>query len=271
MTGSSVSFRSMLLACLAVCTGAMSLAAGAAEREKGSIMIGAFVTDRDTNTRLDSDQGNGTDLDLEDDLGFDRSTSVGRLGGYYWFRPRHRFDFSVFDLSRDASKQIDETIEFGDSTFIVNTVVTSQSDVTITKLDYTFVALDRDQGYLGIVGGLYNARLGMSVGEPALGTAETGHVNAPLPVIGLRGEYAIGERITLRGAAQWFVTPGGDFEGRLRDIYFGADYGIGDRTAIGLAYNLASMDIEVDKPGFEGILDWGYDGVMLYFKVDFGR
>ena len=37
-------------------------------------MLGAFITDRQSNTRLDSDAGDGTDLDIEDDLGLESST-----------------------------------------------------------------------------------------------------------------------------------------------------------------------------------------------------
>ena len=60
--------------------------------ERASILFGAFITDRDSSTRLDSDSGEGTDLDLEDDLGLESSTSVARLGGYFWLGRRHRID-----------------------------------------------------------------------------------------------------------------------------------------------------------------------------------
>jgi hypothetical protein len=252
---------------------AMTFAADAQERrERGSILLGAFITDRDTETRLDSDAGDGTDLDLEDDLGFETSTSVARFGGYYWFNERHRLDVSYFDLSRDASKRIEETINFGDKVFNINTVVTAENDLTIYKIDYTWAALSRDRGYLGLVGGLYIGEIGMSLSEPTLGTAESESVTAPLPVIGLRGEYAVGEHWTLRGAAQWFGITVDDVSGTLRDMYFGGDYAFGERTSVGLAYNLVSMGIEVDKPrGFDGRVDWGYDGYLLYVKVNFGE
>jgi hypothetical protein len=240
-------------------------------RERGSILLGAFVTDRDSETRLDSDAGDGTDLDLEDDLGFEASTSVARVGGYYWFGKRSRLDVSYFDLSRDASKQIQETIEFGDKVFNINTVVTAANDLTIYKIDYTWAALNRERGYLGIVGGLYVGDMSMSLSAPSLGTAESKGVTAPLPVIGLRGDYAVGDHVTLRGALQWFGITVEDLSGTLRDMYFGADYGFGKRMAVGLAYNRVSMGVEVDKPsGFNGRVDWGYDGYLLYFKVDLG-
>jgi hypothetical protein len=242
------------------------------QRERASLVLGAFITDRASSARLDSSaQDPGTDIDFEDDLGLESSLSVVRFGGYYWFKPRHRFDFSVFDLSRDATRQIDETIEFGDEIFQINTVVTTNNDLSIAKLDYTFAPLNRERGYLGITGGLYVSSTKISLSEATLGTAESESLTAPLPVIGLRGDYEITERITLHGAAQWFGIDTGDVKGRLLDTYVGADYTFGRRVAVGLAYNDVSMSITAEEgQGFNGALDWGYDGILLYLKVDFG-
>jgi hypothetical protein len=116
------------------------------ERERGGLLLGAFITDRATSARLDSGQGSGSDISFEDDLGLESSTSVFRFGGYYWFTPRQRFDFSVFDLSRDASRRIDETIDFGDQTFLINTVVMSEttcpSPSSITRSRPSVVSVD---------------------------------------------------------------------------------------------------------------------------------
>jgi hypothetical protein len=265
---------------LAAALGAVSLAAWmpATARaqptvgaERASIMLGAFVTDRDSEARLDSDSGQGTDIDLEDDLGLDSSMSVARFGGYLWFGRRSRFDMGYFDLSRDASRAIQETIDFGDRTFAVNTVVESEQDLTILKADYTFAVLAKDRGWLGITGGLYIAEMTMSLRQATLGTYESEDVTAPLPLFGLRGDYAINDRITLRGAMQWFGFEAEGVDGRLTDIYVGADYGFGKRMAVGLAYDRVSMNLGAqDADGFDGRLNWGYDGLLLYFKVDLG-
>ncbi len=243
-----------------------------AGRERGSILFGAFITDQAADTRLDSDQGEGTDIDLEGDLGFDPSTSVARVGGYYWFNDRHRVDLAYFDMSREGSKRIEETIEFGDETFVINTVIESESDLTIIKADYTFAVLARDRGYLGLTGGLYVAETRLALRQATLGSFESEDVTAPLPVFGLRGDYAITDKITLRGAAQIFRFESDDVEGRFRDFYIGADYSFTRRVAAGLAYNEVSMNLSaVEDRGFESHLDWGYDGFLLYVKIDSGK
>lgn len=249
-----------------------SAQSGGYEHGRASISIGAFITDRDTETRLDSNAGLGTDIGLEDDLGLDSSTTVFRFSADVWFKPRQRFDFSVFDLSRSASREISETIEFGDEIFAINTVVNTDSDLTITKLDYSFAVLSRPRGYLGLTGGLYVMDTRLSLSEATLGSVETEDLTAPLPVIGLRGEYAISDRFTLRGASQWFSIDLDDASGDLQDFYIGSDYRFGDRFFLGLAYNKVTMDVRSDDDeGWTGRLDWGYDGWLLYFKTEFGR
>ena len=243
------------------------------QRERGSVLLGAFVTDRSTSARLNSSGGGaGNDIDLENDLGLESSTSVARFGAYFWLKPRQRIDFSIFDLSRDASRQIQKTIDFGDQTFNINTVVTTANDTTIGKIDYTFAVLNKQRGFLGLVGGLYVSANKLTLSAPAVGTAESEDLTAPLPVVGLRGEYEITERITLRGASEWFGIDTGDVSGRLVDTYVGGDYSFGRHVALGLAYNDVSLNVDsTDQTGWSGTLDWGYDGILLYLKVDFGR
>ena len=255
-------------------------AAGLAQDERypdgrSGIILGWFITDRDTETRFDSDSGRGTDIQMEDDLGLESSMTVGRLGGYFWMKPRHRLDFSVFDLSRTASRRIDETIEFGDETFSINTLITSTFDLTITKIDYTFAPLSRPGGYLGFNAGFYIAATEVSLaasGQNVQATRESEDLTAPLPVFGLRGEFEVTDRITLGGAAQFFKIEIDDTSGSLRDIFIGADYSLGENYAVGLAYNDVSMSIKSEEEGgFRGSLDWGYDGWLIYFKAGFGR
>jgi hypothetical protein len=237
--------------------------------ERGSVLFGAFITDRDTSTRLDSDAGPGTEIDLEDDLGLETSMSVVRVGGYLWLGRRHRFDAAFFDLSRDATKPIQETIHFGDQTFEIDSVVETEQDLSIIKADYTFAAVARDRAFLGVTGGLYILETRMALRQAALGQFESEDITAPLPVLGLRGDFEFNDRITLRGAMQWFGVKTDDIDGRLIDFYVGADYGFSERMAIGLAYNAVSMNLDAEEDrGLRGRIDFGYDGLLLYFKFD---
>lgn len=260
---------------LALCLGLSTISAGAQEQfghaERGSVLIGAFITGPDTSARVDSVGGRGTDIDLENDLGLDTSKTVARLDGYYWFSQRHRLDYSWFEYNRDATKVLERTIDFRDRTFVLDRAIDASSDVSIFKVGYTFAPIVRERGNFGITAGLYTASIDLALRDRASGAEQSEDLTAPLPVLGFRGQYDVSDRISVRGSIELFSLETGDVGGRLIDTTIGADYSFNDRIALGLAYNLVSVNIDADESGgFIGEIDWGYDGILLYLKTNFG-
>ncbi len=238
--------------------------------DRFSINLGAFITDRDTDTRLDSDAlGKGTEIDFEEDLGLDSSDTVFRLDGHYRFNERHRVNFSVFDLSRDSSATIQRDIQFGDEIFLIDTVVNSEFDITIIRLTYTYSFWQRDNGYIGVTFGVHVADSKISLAEQNLGQSEISEITAPLPVLGLRGEYEITDRLTLTAVGEFFTVEFNDVDGSLVDLYVGIDYQVIEHVAVGLGFNSVNLDVDASKNDFSGSLDWRYQGALLFFKFDF--
>jgi len=237
--------------------------------DRFSISLGVFITDRDTGARLDSaGLGTGTDIDFESDLGLETSDTVARLDGYYRFNKKHRVNFSVFDLSRDSSATLQGNIQFGDTSFAVDTIINAEFDLTIAKLAYTYSFLQRDNGYVGVMVGAYVADSKINLAEPNLGQTESSGLTAPLPVLGLRGEYDFADRWRLSASGEFFAVDFDNVAGSLVDLYLGIDYRLTDHVAIGLGYNAVDIDVDTAKNNFSGKLDWGYGGVLLFFKFD---
>jgi len=262
--------------CLALAAVAMMIpfspaTAQTSGQEKFSVSIGLFVTDRDSATRFDAQTTSmiGTEVDMETTFGLDTSDSVFRLDGYYRFNQKHRIDFSWFDLSRTGSKQIQRDIDWNDTLFVVDTVINSDFDLSIYKVAYTWSFMRRDKGYLGLTAGLYIADITTSISAPAVGTREDGGFTAPLPVIGLRGEYYFSDKWSFRASSEIFAFAYGDFDGSLYDIYAGVDYQLFERVAIGVGLNSVRMNIGVTKENANGDLDWRYDGGLLFLKFAF--
>lgn len=242
----------------------------AADDERISVSLGVFVTDRDTKTRLSGDvPDSGTDVDLEKDLGFRNSDSVFRLDGYFRFGERSRLDFSVFDLSRDSSKQLDREIEWNGELYPVSASVDAELDLTIYKVAYTWAFMRSGSDYLGVSGGLYIADIGTSLSANALGQVSNNSLTAPLPVVGLRGQYGLSEKWSLRGSAEIFAIDYDAYSGSLYDIYAGLDYQFSRHLAAGVGFNAVDLDVGVDKSGFGGDLNWQYQGLMVFLKLDY--
>jgi hypothetical protein len=244
-------------------------AADSLEDDRFSLSLGVFLTDRDTEARFDSSLGNGTDIDLEADLGLNSSDSVFRVDGYFRFSERHRADFSVFDLSRKNSKQIERDIQWGDTLYSIDTVVESDNGLSIYKAAYTYSFLNGEDGYLGATFGIYVADWNVSIKEENTGSAEVGELTAPLPVVGLRGEYALSDRWSFRASGEFFFVEYGNVDGSLVDIYAGFDYSILDHLSLGIGFNRVTIDVDATKSSFGGALDWQYSGALAFLKFDF--
>lgn len=211
----------------------------------------------------------GTEVDVESEFGLDTSDSVFRVDGYYHFNEKHRIDFSWFDLSRTGTKQTQRDIDWNDTLFPSGAVINTNFDLAIYKVAYTWSFLRRDKGYLGLTAGLYIADIGTSLSSPMIGAREVGGFTAPLPVIGLRGEYHISDNWSFRASTEIFAFAYGDFDGSLYDTYAGVDYQLFDRWAIGVGFNSVRMNLGVDKENANAQLDWDYDGGLIFLKFDF--
>ena len=259
----------VLLALLSVSASSSALAQST-DFDRFSISLGVFLTNRDSKAQLDGQIPNsGTPVDLENDLGFDKSDTVFRLDGVFRFNEKHRIDFSAFDLSRSASKQIQKDIEWNGELFPIDTVVDASLDLNIYKVAYTWSFLRRDKGYIGATAGLYVADVGTSLAAESIGRSSSGGVTAPLPVFGLRGQYDLAEKWSLRGSAEIFAIEYGDYSGSLYDVYAGLDYQLLERMAVGLGINSVKLNVGISKGNFDGDLDWRYDGGLLFLKFDF--
>ncbi len=240
------------------------------DSKRFGIGLGAFVTERDSKTRLDGSVGSdGTPIDLESDLGLEKSGTVVRLDGFFRISESHRLDFSVFDLSRSSSKRVQTEIDFDDVIYPVDTVVSSEFDLNIYKLAYTWSFVQRDSGYLGVTGGVYVADIGTKLAAESIGARSGSGITAPLPVIGLRGEHAFNNKWSVRASAEFFALEYNDYSGGLVDWLVGVDYRVTERTSVGIGFNSVGFDVGVDKQRLNGDLDWRYSGAILSLRVDF--
>ncbi len=257
----------LLFVCLALLVPGV---ATAQDDNRFSLSLGVFITDRTSEARVDGADGSiGTPVDLESELGLDTSEAVFRLDGYFRFNDRHRIDFSVFDLSRDATRQIDREITWQDVVYPINATIDSNFDFNVYKLAYTWSFLRREKGFLGFTGGLYVADISATLSAQNIAETAGGGVTAPLPVIGLRGEYRFTDKWIFRASAELFGLEYEAMEGSLTDLYAGIDYRLFEHVAIGAGLNSVRLDVDVSDSDLTGSLDWQYDGGLIFLKFDF--
>jgi hypothetical protein len=242
------------------------------------LSLGTFVLDSDTEIRFDGDTSVGTPVDWEDTFGGGDQTRF-RVDGHWRFGDsgRHKARFMWFNSSRDGSKTIDDEIEFGGEVFPVDAKVDAEFSFDIYQLSYEYAFLKREQYELaGSIGVHYtslsaslSAKAATSNGTLAGDIEREGDVDAPLPVIGLRGLWALPHDFFVDAGAQFFALSIDEYDGNLQDYRVMVTWQPKKWLGIGLGYNQFSVDVDVDGDKFNGSLDWTYRGPLLSYSAVF--
>ena len=266
--------RTLLISCFSLLMTVVSLRPVYADTERPwkrlSVSLGGFFTDIDSNVRQDSKTtGTGTEINVEDELGVDSSTTVFRADAFWRFFRRHRFDFSYYDLSRDARAELDIDIDFGDEEFPSGIAVESVYNIRVFKGVYTFSFIQNQRFDIGASLGVHLTDIEVGITAPGLGDEDVSDFLAPLPVVGLRGAYAITPKFFLKASVDYFWIEIDSFEGQLIDTNLSLEYNFFKYVGAGIGYNYFNLDLEVDTSDFLGSSELEYQGLQLFMKFYF--
>ena len=244
--------------------------------ERFSFNLGGFITAINSDVRLGT-EGLGIEVDVEDALDLDSSVSVFRVDGLWRFSSnlRHRLDLSWFDISRDSSTTLSENIQIGDTLFPLGTQVTTSFDLEVFKGAYSYSFFQDDRMDLGVSFGLFVMPIDFKIdASGAFEGHESESITAPLPVLGLRTDFAITSKLFLKYNIDFFYLEIDHFEGVITDSKLALEYNA--FKYVGFGIGLEKFDIYIkaedeDYPNidFTGSFEFSYVGLMVYCKVYF--
>jgi len=241
------------------------------------VTLGTFLVNTDTEVRVDGKLGTGTPIDFDENFGDEGDQTRFRLDGSWRFAERHRLRAMIFSTSRSNSREFDRDIEWDDEVFPVGAKIKGEVDFAVYQVAYEYLFLKRESWELGASIGVhyttFDAKLSATVETPGgqgsgTRTADA-DLNAPLPVIGLHGTWGLGHDLWLDGTAQFFSLSINEYSGNLQDYRVGLLWQPKSWVGIGVGYNVFKVDVDVDTSGFKGVLDWKYDGPMIFYSVMF--
>jgi len=235
-------------------------------RRMGVSLGAAFYSHFDSSAQVDTSTSVGTTLDLEDFLGLDDHNVVGRLDGFYAFSPRHRIDVSVYDIDREGQRAIDEDIQVG-SVVIPAGEVDTRLQTLIVKAAYRYNFVADTRTAIGASIGLHTMGIDLAVKSTDFDVSEEFRVTAPLPVIGLHGEYALSEHWKLLGSTELFQIDLGYAQGFLADNRIAIEHDLFDHFGWGLAYNGFQLDAKVEDSPLVTDLEYSYQGLFVYLRA----
>ena len=219
----------------------------------------------------------GIDVDLEEVLGLDTSTTAFRIDAFWRFTDnnRHRFDFSWFDIKRDSTKLLAKEFEIGDEVFPVGTTMESTLDFKIFKGSYTYSFFQDDRFDFGVSFGLFVIPIDYNFKSTTGQQEEADSITAPLPVIGVKGDFAITPKLFLKSYIDLFYLEFDDYVGKIWNYHIALEYNVFKNVGFGVGFDHLEVDVEAHSdtniPGvnFNGNINFLYTGVMIYTKIYF--
>ena len=235
------------------------------------IGLGVFPTSFSSSARLSSEQQEGTEVDLEHDLGFDSNASNIRLEGFWRFKPRHRLEFGYTSWRRTAEKTITEDIQWGDKHFEVGAAVQATNNAQFIKLAYRYSLYRTDRTEFDVSAGFDTVWNKASIeGEATIigenGQEVTGFYEeensyiAPAPVLGFSVSHLVIPTVLLRGSVEYFQATFEGTTGKILDFRGSADYLFNDTWGVGAGYTWVGYKVERER--FDATYD--FSGPLLY-------
>ena len=240
-----------------------------------SIQLGTFLVSQDTTIRFDGTAGEqGTPVDLNRTLGKGDETRV-RVDGYWRFgdSQRHKVRGLIFDYSRSKSKTITEEINWGGEIYPIDAKVDFKSSFSIYELAYEYSFLRRENYELAASIGLHYADFKLSLAatnpETSAKISKEASVGAPLPVIGLRGTWALPHNLSIDASGQFFALSIDQYDGNLQDYRAVLTWQPKKWLGIGLGFDRFKVDVTVHGNKFDGNMNWAYQGPMIFYSASF--
>lgn len=278
-------FKYMLLGILLVFGSFLATASLAADwikpgEERLKLGGGVFFPSFDTKLRVDDNTiGDGTGVDLEDDLGFSSSETTFWFGGYWRFAAKHRLSAGYFQFDRDATVTASTDITIGDKIFQAEARLDSKFKYQTLPVSYAYSFLKREKFELAGTIGLnwtwvdFDVQGSTSLGNQDLDETASVDASVPLPLIGLLFDYHFTPKWSagLHGEVFWLNIDADTFgfSGTLINLRANTEYWFFNNVGLGAAVNWFSLDVDVDDGDWRGILEYQYWGPQVYLVMRF--
>ncbi|QYJ84840.1 hypothetical protein K0I73_11260 [Shewanella mesophila] len=268
------------------------------EESKTMIRVGGFYSNSNSSMDVtDPLRGDNFKLDFEEDLNLEESQFLPFFEVQYQFNSKHSIYFDWKQLHRNAEvKKL--TVPF--QVTLDNQIYDIQAggrlettlNIDIARLGYKYNFYQGNNYNLGLSLGLhtmfiktaFDGDIGVCIeGESIQQCGATAtpkfvdeEVTAPLPDIGLYGDYEFVPGFTFNAHAQYFYIKLDDVEGSLIDVKAGIEAAITENWHMSAAFNYYKVDVDfkhnitqVDSNVADYNLYYSFIGPMLSVSYRF--
>lgn len=222
-----------------------------------------------TAIRVDTEEGPGTDLDVEEDLGAPSTVPEPRLGLRWGISRRHSLEFVYQFARRGGEREASRSFEYQGEIYDAGLLLKTKFNSDLASLTWRWAFHASEKSRIGATLGL--GALFFETGIDAFArvndqTAEvsaTRNLTAPVAAIGAFGQWRLGDAWYLELDARGLYIPISRFEAIIGDINAGIRWWPTTWAGfeLGLGFNSIRLDINEDP---EAILTGDFAGRIKY-------
>ena len=243
--------------------------------------LGAFVLQTDLKGSLNGQSAQNPEVDFDESFGRGNDATRIRADALWRITPAHHLRFMYFNNSNDRTKTLTEVIKWGDYAFQPGTTASLKHDIEVYELAYEWAFMRSPNYEVAASFGVHYTDTTVELSGTAIitkpdgttetkpGATKTTNVPAPLPVIGLRGAWAVAPQWVLDAQVQYFGLGSGEFDGSWSDLRASATWMFSRNFGVGLGYNRFYTKVDVDTDKFNGRLKTGYSGLQAFLTGSF--
>jgi len=239
--------------------------------------VGGFLPAIDSELSITSKNlGQGTKIDLEDDLGFDDNVNVAQVSGYWRFAKRHRLLAGYYAFNRDASKSLAEQIQIGDKLFDIGASVSSDWEIDFLQVSYAYSFIQTQKWEVSGSLGLYYLDTAITLrGEGSISNGEGGWIIAgqvseeesvglPIPLFGVSAEYHISPKWRAKIGGRYFTLSLDEWSGHILEACAALEFLFHKNFGIGTGYTYFDVEVERDREARLSDLTYSYGAIQIY-------
>lgn len=255
-------------------------------KEKFSVSLGAYRPNFTTSLAIGTATGRGGTISGEDDLRLDKDMTIFRLDGFWRFADKHRLNFGYYSLNRDTTATLGRNLgpinlpnQGVSDTILAGTNVRAEATWEMYVLSYGYSFYKTNTVELAAIAGLNVARIGTKI-TGTLNTLSNGvlvnavagnnsDVTAPLPVLGVSGDWAFADRWRLKGHIGGFKAKIADVDATVTDFALGTEYRMFKHFGVGAGYTYLKLNADITKPEYNGNANWKTGGWQIFGTMVF--
>ena len=239
--------------------------------DRFALRVSYFAPKIDTFLRLDRTTGQqGTNLRVENDLGLDDKANMARMEMTFRLREKNRVRVDYFKSTRYGDKVLNQTINFGDQTFLVTDRAQTSLEYRSLGLTYTRSLLYTDHFEVGLGLGISLIEAHAKGEVVARNIREKEDGVAPYPTVALDTTWRISKRWAFTARGQTFTAHTSDFKGSLSDYHGDIQYRWRRNFAFGLGYTTLRIRAEsTSTKNMPGKFNQDYKGPEFFIRASF--